>query len=591
MTIFGDYVYSKPLKHIFTFKKKDLPLCFKKIQKYSKYGYLVGYVSYEAGLFSSKEQKEYKKPLLEFILFKKRSLLSNSSLKTKALFYPTIKQGLNEEFYKHTFQKVKQNLKLGNTYQVNLTQELHLQSHCEGLEIFKALLHTQNTDYKAYFKTPFVEIISLSPELFFQLKKDKITLEPMKGTIKRGKNKQEDKKNKKSLKQDSKNISENIMIVDLLRNDISQIAKLHTLKIKSLLTIKTYPTLHQMVSKLQAKIPNQPLYKIFSALFPCGSITGAPKKSTMDIIQNLELRDRGVYCGAIGVITKNKACFNVPIRTLMKYQDEDFYRYGVGSGIVWDSKWEEEFKELQLKSQFLFPHNFKLLETILVRGNQAFLLSYHLKRILKSAKDFGFYCPKFLEDSYEALCSKNLNMMKNFQAFEPLLSKIGWQSIPDILLPFLQRDSKPSILRLLLDQKILFEQTPYTPICSYNIAFAKDCIYSHNDLLYHKTTLRRHFTKTPNQKIFDYIYTNEKGEITEGSRSNIIILKNNTFLTPPRKSGLLGGCIRQFLLDSKLIYEKTLLKKDLLEAEKIFCTNALRGIVEVTINAQKNTSD
>lgn len=590
MVVFGNYVYSKPLKHIFAFSKKDLPLCFTKIQKYAKYGYLVGYVSYEAGLFALQEQKEHKKPLLEFILFKRRSPLLASSLKSKALFYPTLKQGLNEELYKHTFEKVKHHLKAGNTYQVNLTQEIHLQSHCEGLEIFKALLCMQDTDYKAYFKTPFVEIISLSPELFFKLKKDRITLEPMKGTIKRGENKQEDKKNKKNLKRDSKSISENIMIVDLLRNDISQIAKLHTLKIKSLLTIKTYPTLHQMVSKLQAKVPHKSLYEIFSALFPCGSITGAPKKSTMGIIQNLELRDRGVYCGAIGVITKNKARFNVPIRTLMRYQGEDFYRYGVGSGIVWDSKWEEEFKELQLKSQFLFPHNFKLLETILVRDNQAFLLSYHLKRLLKSAKDLGFDYPKILENSYQSL--KNpLDTLKNFETFEPLLSKEGWESIPDTLLPFLKRDSNPSILRLLLGKEIFFEQIPYTPIYSHKVAFAKDYIHSHNDLLYHKTTLREHFKESFNQTIFDYIYSNEKGEVTEGSRSNIVILKDNILLTPPKESGLLRGCMRQVLLDSKLIKERILWKKDILKAEKIFCINSLRGIIEVTLNECKNTSN
>ncbi|MDE5592271.1 MAG: chorismate-binding protein, partial [Helicobacter sp.] len=203
MMVFGDYVYLDPTEHIFTFEKTQLPEKFQQIQNLSKYGYLLGYVSYEAGLFAEKSLKNMKTPLLEFFFFQKRYPVlefQQNSLQKQAVFCPKILQNLNETSYAKGFDTIKKNLKKGNTYQVNFTQEIHLQTTCEGMEIFLSLLKQQNTAYKAYLKTPFVEIISFSPELFFQIKNDEIILEPMKGTIKRGSNEEEDDKKKAIIK-------------------------------------------------------------------------------------------------------------------------------------------------------------------------------------------------------------------------------------------------------------------------------------------------------------------------------------------------------------------------------------------------------
>lgn len=655
--IFGKYLYYKPILDICCDEKSQAKNAFMHIQdelKKHKNSYFVGYVSYELGILeylecgieakdssvdfggdcrakssadSSTNSSDYRAdsslPLLHFRLFAKRKKLADIKYhkNSYAKFLPTITHHIDKERYANDFSAIKNELKNGNSYQINYTQEMWLSTHLNGKEIFFLLTPRQNTKYKAYLHTPFVEICSFSPELFFAFKhhkkKRKIIVEPMKGTMPRSANKAKDKANKKALARDKKNIAENIMIVDLLRNDLHKIAKNLSYK---LLQIKTYKTLHQMTSKISAtlekstildapKIHKKPkqkhskqnlLYSIFRALFPCGSISGAPKKSSTQIIEKLERRKRGIYCGAIGVIGQKEATFSVSIRTLFALKSQKEWRYGVGSGVVWDSVCDEEIAELELKSKFLEnTENFALIETILIKQNRAFLLAPHLGRITKSAKELGFDTANLerlfgLESHIQRqsveLIKNAGNFIDEFMYFSPCDCKNGWENLPPKVLleqKCENAENQKHILRVLLykNGEVRLEILPFKPIQSRTIKIAKNKLESRNDALYHKSTLRAHFTQTPSKqnKVFDFIYLNERSEVCEGSRSNVVILQNNVLYTPSTKSGLLNGILRDNFINSKILREKSLTLKDLQNAQKIFCINSVRGVQEVRL--------
>ncbi|RKJ19042.1 anthranilate synthase component I family protein, partial [Butyricicoccus sp. 1XD8-22] len=221
--------------------------------------------------------------------------------------------------YQNSIQSIKQWIEQGITYQTNYTIRLKSKLQGDDIALYNTLKRAQVSNYCAYIDTGEYSILSASPELFFHLKKDKITTRPMKGTLKRGRNIKEDKTNRNDLYYSEKNRAENVMIVDLLRNDLNVIAIPGTVQVEKLFEIEDYPTVHQMTSTITAKIKESTkLLEIFRALFPCGSITGAPKISTMEAIEKLEKEPREVYCGAIGYITpEREAIFNVPIRTVV----------------------------------------------------------------------------------------------------------------------------------------------------------------------------------------------------------------------------------------------------------------------------------
>ena len=377
--VFGKHVYLDSMGKIVAFNYYDLFECFAILQTHidtGAKGYFIGYLTYEAGVILQIHNKHlFKKllnkilerekavglPLAHFELFasrKKFSLQNATPMSEKdsntTLFKPL--KNLDKNIYKKHFQQVKRHLAIGDSYQVNYTQEIYLQrlGDLSNEDLFRSLCKQQNAPYKSFIKTDFDSIISLSPELFFKIKGRKITTQPMKGTIRRSGKDDIDKQLRNQLSMDKKSQSENVMIVDLLRNDLSRIPNIKKVKVKELFKVHTYPTLHQLVSTIEAKLPkNYRILDIFLALFPCGSITGAPKLRTLEIIESLENRRRGIYCGAIGLISRKKILFNVPIRTLVKYNNEELFRYGVGSGIVWDSKLNEELEELILKCTFL----------------------------------------------------------------------------------------------------------------------------------------------------------------------------------------------------------------------------------------------
>ena len=457
--IFGHHKYKKSILKLSARNHKEAKKLFETIEQYKHKYYFLGYVEYEFYKILQDKHFVSTEPLAYFEAFAKKKKLSYKNLKANKFlrYYPhfysekTPHKALDFKSYEEGFKRIKAAIAKGQSYQVNFTQEFFLHTEIEGFMLFKLLLERQNTPYAMYFKNEFKEILSFSPELFFATKKHKnsvrILTKPMKGTIKKGKNKQEDKHNAELLQKDLKNRSENVMIVDLLRNDLAHIAKAKSIKVSKLFNIESYKTLLQMTSSIEGTLrKNVGFFEIFKALFPCGSITGAPKLETIELIQSLEQRDRGVYCGALGLIHKDKSVFNVGIRTLCKKAGKKAFSYGVGSGIVWDSVLNEEFRELELKSSFL-KHSVKrgnvgqdsldqsnakkdmanarmgdfyLFETMLGFKDRVLFFKEHVERIIKSAKHFGF--------EYENLKSafaKVLEAKRDFKGFSGDLSEIN----------------------------------------------------------------------------------------------------------------------------------------------------------------------
>lgn len=556
MQIFNDKLFIKPLRIIQAFDKKSFVEAFSLIEHYKKNNfYLVGYIKYEAYNYFLDIDNNFKSinPILYFEVYKNYKKYQNEFyLKQNQKIQISTSEDIEKKKYIENIDKIKAYIKNGITYEVNYTFPSTIYTNSfDDFELFEFLQKKQTTPFNAYIKNKYETILSFSPELFFKIKNGKITTKPMKGTIKRGKIKTEDLENINFLKTDEKNISENIMIVDLLRNDLSKIAKTKTVKVEKLFEIETHPTVHQMTSTISAILDEKiNLYDIFKAIFPCGSITGAPKISTIRVIDKLEKSERGVYCGAIGLIAPCETVFQVPIRTLHKENNQKYYKINTGGAIVWDSNAKDEWEEAKLKKSFLNT-DFELVETMKVKNGQIFLKQLHFSRLKKTAKKFGFKVNHQLE---------KISPKYKFCIMRILMNKTG---------------------------KIQIEYKKINDIKTNVVNLSENKTQSANKFLYYKTTNRMWYAETMKKiaenKVFDEIYINEKNQVTEGARSNIIIKKGNFYYTPAVKCGLLNGCFRQFLLKKIKIVEKQLYIEDLKNADKIFLTNSIRGMLEVEL--------
>lgn len=531
--------------------------------------FFVGYVEYEFYRYLRDWSYESVKPYCVFYGFRRRRRFARE-LVSQERFAPSVLRPLDEARYMRDFALVKDAIACGRSYETNLTQELVFSTKLDSSALFHLLCARQDTPYKAFIPEENGAIISLSPELFFSLKGRRITTKPMKGTMPKGKG------NKRKLAKDGKNKSENLMIVDLLRNDLARISKPKSLRVK-LFSIESYPTLLQMTSTIQARLKKRVgLYEIFAALFPCGSITGAPKQETMKLIESLEKRDRGIYCGSIGVVHKERASFSVAIRTLRQRGEQ--FCYGVGSGIVWESSAQEEWQELGLKTQIVRARECCLFETMLLQGKSIVLLKYHLQRLLDSARKLGFesgrigaFARKF--NGLESTCSND------FLSIDREL--FGDSSA--------QKSSPKQILRLVLhkDGTLESKATPLQDHTSTRLLLSPATLQSASDSLYHKSSLRAVYDAQSHlwreNHCYDVAFFNERGELCEGSRSNIVVRQGARFYTPALSSGLLNGVYRQFLLQKGAIQERVLYAKDLENASAIYCINSVRGAKKVEL--------
>lgn len=549
MQIYSDKVFKNPITVIKAFDSDSFVRAFDKFELLKENYYLVGYIRYEAKDVFLGKQITSKTPLLYFEAFENFEKFEPKPNPKEVFLFP--KPDITFDDYKKGFDTIKDEISQGNTYEVNYTFDFSINTEYSAKDIYHYFLQIQKTPYNAFLSNDYETILSFSPELFFRKNGRHVLTKPMKGTISRGKTELEDNKNIEFLHNDEKNRAENVMIVDLLRNDLGRISKTGSVKVSKLFEIETHKTLHQMTSEVESELRDDiSLYKLFESIFPCGSITGAPKISTMNIIDKVEVGKRDVYCGAIGLIHGDFCEFSVPIRILQKTTDSSVYKYRAGGAIVWDSEVKDEWDEAFVKTSFLWQNtkDWKLIETLNVKNGVAEFFEEHISRMRNSAKVLGF---EFNSEIH------NLKFDKD-GIYRIELSKNG-----DISLSY--RENKSST--------------------SSKIVISSQRVNSTDVFLKHKTTYRPYYAKSLEKirqgEIYDEIFFNEKGELTEGSRSNVVLELDGQLYTPPLSCGLLNGIYRQFLLNSGKCLEKVLTKTDLANASKIYCINSVRGAREV----------
>ena len=467
---------------------------------------------------------------------------------------------VNKDEYNSAVTRIKELIAAGDTYQVNYSFPLTSSFSGDPYAWYRELCLAQGAQYCAYLDLGRFQVLSLSPELFFERRGDRVTTRPMKGTVRRGRWPEEDEELVHWLQHSAKDRAENIMIVDLLRNDLGKVSLPGSVHVSSLYQPERYETVWQMTSTVESTLrPGTSLVELMSALFPCGSITGAPKIRTMQIIRELERFPRGVYTGAIGVLYPGGDCiFNVAIRTIVIDTQRALATFGVGGGVTIDSTAESEYEECFVKSRFLQskPVEFELFESMLIEGGEILLLERHLERLARSAAFFGFNFKK--EDVSAALAS-----------------------IP----------SKKAKLKLSLrkDGRLKTELSPVTSTPQpLRVALATTPVNSADRFLFHKTTRRDFYNAELKLRpdCDDIIFCNERGEITESTIANVVVWIDDQLFTPPVSCGLLAGTFRAELLAQGKIKERVITVEKLKTAKEFFLINSVRGWMKAELVKQ-----
>lgn len=458
------------------------------------------------------------------------------------------------EDYDAAIARVKAHIADGDTYQVNYTFRLQAPCAIDAWPLFASLVDAQPASYAAFIDTGRHAICSVSPELFFTLHDDVLTSRPMKGTARRGRFAEEDAATADWLHDSEKNRAENVMIVDMIRNDIGRIADVGSVQVTELFTVERYPTLWQMTSTVTGRT-RASIADIFGALFPCASITGAPKPRTTSLIADLETTPRGLYTGAIGVIApQRRAQFNVAIRTMVIDRDTATATYGVGSGVTWDSDTNDEYDESLTKAHVLSERRppFELLETLRWTPDDGYaLLERHLDRLRGSADYFDFV----MDD--DAVRRALDEAVRTFSA-------------------------EPRIVRVLVarDGAVQCTARPLVALPSpMRLSLARTPVSSTDRFLFHKTTHRAVYDAARREcpGVDDVVLWNEHGEITETTIANIVVDLDGERWTPPVTCGLLAGTLRADLLARGHIRERVLTRADLARATRIALINSVRG--------------
>lgn len=461
---------------------------------------------------------------------------------------------VSEEAYRAAFAAIRERIAAGDTYQVNYTFPMRAPFMGAPFAWFEALCAAQCADFSAYLDTGRFQVLSVSPELFFELEGDRLTTRPMKGTRPRGRWCEEDMRLARELRASEKEQAENVMIVDLLRNDMGRVSAPGSVQVDRLFEVERYETVWQMTSTITSRT-GASVPEIFAALFPCGSVTGAPKIETSRIIHNLEPYPRGVYCGAVGWWGPgHRARFNVAIRTAVTDVARGEAYYHVGSGVTWDSAAGAEYQECLQKARVLDTArpDFALLETLLWDG-VFHLLDGHLQRLRDSAAYFDFPCDE--------------------------------ADVRDALAKCVHGVAGPSRVRLTLPRAgaARAEAQPLPPPRRFRVGWAACAVDSGEVFLYHKTTHHAAYeaARAARPDCDDVILFNARGEITESTIANIVIeAEGGRLLTPALDCGLLPGVMRADLIAQGKIAEACLLREDLARARRFWLINSVRGWIE-----------
>ncbi|MDE2424081.1 MAG: aminodeoxychorismate synthase component I [Betaproteobacteria bacterium] len=544
--------FSNPTKIIHAINNEDFKDGLKAVEEEQLKGnYVVGFLSYDLALTGYQ---------LLFGVFTSPTYVNPAtlSLPLVKLSQWTLSEDIDR--YSEKIQRIKNHIKNGDCYQINYTIRANSELISgDALSLYHQLVDCQAAKYSAYIEHNHFTVLSFSPELFFTQYQHSIQTKPMKGT-KPLHDTETLNQQINSLKESSKNQSENVMIVDLLRNDLSKIAKKGSVKTSNLFMVEPYQDILQMTSTISADLLEEiSFHHIIEALFPCGSITGAPKKKVMEIIGELEDTPRGLYCGAIGYLApNNQSLFNVAIRTIIHDKANNQLTYGVGSGVTYDSDAFDEYEEINNKIRFLSQEKpLSLFETVYLHHGSCLFWNKHFDRLTASAKALNFILPndqhyKSISDLYPAI--KDGRYRGKFIYHKNGIARWEIYNLPHHL-------------------------------DHYPVTFARAPIQSKDIRINHKTTDRSLYDELLDKdgQFFDVILWNEREEITEFTKGNIVIDINGQLLTPPQQSGLLPGVLRSHLLENTLIKEKVLYFDDVINADTLWLINSLRGWIQVNL--------
>lgn len=466
------------------------------------------------------------------------------------------------ESYTAAIERIREYIACGDTYQVNYTFPLKCEFDGDAWSWYCELGAAQGARYCAYLDLGRYQVLSLSPELFFERRGDELVTRPMKGTMPRGRWAEEDDAQVAKLAASPKDRAENVMIVDLLRNDLGKISVTGSVRATRLFDVERYRTILQMTSTIESVCkPGLDLADIMQGLFPCGSITGAPKIRTMEIINEMEPHARNVYTGAVGLVRPGgDSTFNVAIRTLVIDNHTREVTFGVGGGITYDSTAAAEYEECLIKARFLNQRRpeFQLVETILLEEGEFFLLDRHVERLKSAARYFNFLCDE--KEVRAALDRVRATHVDGCWKVRLLSAENGSVRVE-------AGELEKS------DKKV------------WRVRLAPEPVDANNPFIHHKTTNREAY-KQASQEIHDcddLIFWNREGEVTESSIANIVFVAEGKKWTPPRTCGLLNGTLRDELLSKGELRERAINKDDLRRVESLFLINSVRKCVRAIL--------
>ena len=561
-------LYVDPVEIVVTRRMDDIATALEALRTATRGGlHAAGYLAYEAGhalepTLTPLVATTTEAPLLWFGLFRGFEEIAPDDVAARLpdpagawIGAPT--PDIDRADYDTAMTKVQALIEAGDIYQANLTFGATVNTAGHPLALYVGLRARARAGYGGVIHTGRDWMLSLSPELFFACDGARVWTRPMKGTALRGADPQADRAAAETLKTDPKQRAENLMIVDLLRNDLSRIARPGTVAVPDLFRVETYPTVHQMTSTVTGDLAEGcDAIDIIRAIYPCGSITGAPKIRAMEAIADIEHAPRGVYTGSIGRIDAGgvSAAFNVAIRTLSL--GEGTARLGLGSGIVADSNTRDEWAECLAKGTFIASaRRFDLIETMAFDPVYGLLrLDAHLARMKMSAAMFGF--------AFDRHAARNELQAATFHLREPrrvrlLLARSGAMAI----------ETRP---------------LPDPPTGDVSVALAALPVDADDFRLRHKTT-DRGFYDAGRKGVFEILFTHPDGFLTEGSFTNIFVADGDMLLTPPLARGLLGGILRAELIETGKAREADLRPDDL--AHGFFIGNSLRGLLPAKLVA------
>lgn len=520
----------------------------------------VGFCAYEAApAFDSAlvaHDRWPGEPLAWFALCDPPAMLADADLPpADAVSMGSLRATLDADDHRAGVERIRRWIARGDTYQVNYTHHLEGRLAGDPWGLFLALDRGQRSPYASWLDTGQVVVCSSSPELFFELDGDRLVTRPMKGTARRGRTRAEDRLRAAELACSPKDRAENVMIVDMIRNDLGRLADTGTVATTRLFDVERYATVFQMTSTIEARTRSD-LGEIFTALFPCASITGAPKVRTSRLIRRLEGAPRGVYTGAIGWIApRRRARFSVAIRTATVRRDDGSVRYGTGGGIVWDSDPAAEYAECQDKARIVAAPRpeFELLETMLWTPDGGFVrFDRHLARLAEGAEYFDFRPPP--DDDLRGRLQR---------------AAADWRAPHRVRLT-VNRDGGVHL------EAHEFDRSLGGPV---RLTLASRPIDSRDPFLFHKTTHRAVYerARSDHPGAEDVLLWNEHGELTESTIANLVLEIDGGLFTPPVDCGLLAGTLRAELLDRGLLSERVLSRDDLGACQAIYLISSLRG--------------